>query len=132
MNKENAWIDEVILRHKNQLKVLKDNNINFSNHNIISENRHLKNISNQTFNNNNFTKTFDFVFNNNEKKLEKKLSEKKEKIHKLKLEITNLKQENETLKNNLKNLQLKNKNDNNDNLKIIIENHQYKIKRLKI
>ena len=77
MNKENAWIDEVILRHKNQLKVLKDNNINFSNHNIISENRNLKNISNQTYNNNNLTKTFDFDLNNNEKKLEKKLSEKK-------------------------------------------------------
>ena len=31
MNDENAWIDEIIMKHKNQLKVLKDSNNEITN-----------------------------------------------------------------------------------------------------
>ena len=125
MNDENAWIDEIIMKHKNQLKVLKDSNNEITNLNP-NISKSLNNF--QKFYQSDFTNTMDLhsEFKNNEIKLQKKLSEKKEKIHQLKLEITNLKNENETLKNNLKNIKLNNQNENLDNLKNIIETLQYK------
>ena len=96
MNDENAWIDEIIMKHKNQLKVLKDSNNEITNLNP-NISKSLNNF--QKFYQSDFTNTMDLhsEFKNNEIKLQKKLQDKINQLENLKnQEITLM---NEKIKN---------------------------------
>jgi hypothetical protein len=129
MNDDNAWIDEIIFKHKKINQSSNDKSNDY--YSFLSNNSGFQNNNNSKYQSD-FTNSINLnnYLKYNEVQLNNKLIQKKEKIKKLKLENSYLNQQNELLKNNLKNLEENNNNENIEKLKNIIENLECKIENL--
>ena len=126
MSNDNSWIDDVIKKHRKELKELQRSkntiedttNINYSqNFQTVNVNKS-NNIENSPFKYEHRTITTDIPLSvpikNDDNNLKEKLIKKKEKIHRLKNEIEQLKRENEELKRKESLIQQKENKENND------------------
>ena len=103
MSNDNSWIDDVIKKHRKELKELQNskNTIEDSHAINYSQNFHTVNVNQCSYEHH--TITADLPSKNEDDILQTKLIKKKEKIIRLKNEIEQLKKENEELKKNANN-----------------------------
>ena len=103
MSNDNSWIDDVIKKHRKELKELQNskNTIEDSHTINYSQNFHTLNVNQCSYKHH--TITADLPSKNEDDILQTKLIKKKEKIIRLKNEIEQLKKENEELKKNANN-----------------------------